>query len=250
MSKISSKNEISNALADYGLSEKEAKIYLALVQLGQATIKKLAEATKIKRTSIYPLTDKMITKGIIGEYKAKYGTHFIATSPNALSQRLDKVKTNFQAIIPQLEALEKKAFNEPTVKYFKGKEGYYTILGESLEKSGGEILYWGSSDKLNEIISKKYVTDKYIPERLKKRIHFKQLIVKDSFGLEQKETDGQNLRVTKFLPEGTSFDSSLIIYGDKIAYLSSKQELTAVLIESPDIAQMEREKFYILWEKL
>jgi len=120
--------EIKKSLAKYGLSKNETAVFLALLSLGEATVRELAVATKIRRTTIYLVTDKLIEKGIIGQYKAKYGTHFVPSSLQTLTSRLDDIKAEIQEITPQLRAIEKKELNQPIVKYFQGKEGRYLRL--------------------------------------------------------------------------------------------------------------------------
>lgn len=242
--------DIKQALGRYGLDDKEIKVYLALLSWGNATVKELAESTKLKRTSIYLIADRLVSLGILGQYKAKYGTHYVAESPKKLISRLESIKNDVSAILPQLEALEKKEDEEASVKYFKGKEGYMAVLEDTLAGYSHEMYYLGSTKDLNDIISEKYVTDHYIPERLKRRIMFKQIVFADDFAKQQKLDDGQNLRVTKFLPQDRFFTGSMLVYQDKVAYFSSKRELSCVVIESRDIAEMERQKFLLLWEKI
>jgi sugar-specific transcriptional regulator TrmB len=242
--------EIKKTLKNYGLNDKEIVVYLAILALGDATVKEIASATKVKRTTIYLVADKLVEKGILGLYKAKYGTHYIATDPELLINRLDDIKTQMANIVPQLKALEKKELHQPNVKFFKGRDGYLNVLNDSLDLYSHTVLYLGSAQELNDIISEKYVTEKYIPARLKRRIKFKQIVFADEFSKQLKETDTQELRQTKFLPNNYFFNGNMIIYSGKVAYFSSRRELNCVVIESKDISEMETIKFELLWDKL
>ena len=242
--------EIKKSLANYGLSKNEVKVYLALLSLGEATVRELSLESEIRRTTIYLTTEKLIQKGIIGQYKSKYGTHFVPSPINSLTSRLDNIRGDIEKILPMLKAIEKKELTSPVVKYYQGKQGYHTILDDSLAKPSSEVLYLGSAQDLNEIIGETYVLEKYIPERLKNRIYFRELVFPDEFSKALKAKDNQELRKTKFLPEDYQFSGNMIIYQDKIAYFSSKLELISVLIQSPDIAEMEKKKFELLWKSL
>jgi sugar-specific transcriptional regulator TrmB len=243
-------DNIKQILANYGLSDKEVKIYLALLSYGNATAQALSRFTKIKRTSIYPLAERLVTKCILGIYKAKYGTHYIATSPRSLISRLDRIQKELSAALPQLEAMQSKQPEEANVKYYKGKEGYMSVLNETLDGYSYEIFYIGAAQELNNVISEKYVVKTYIPERLKRKIILKQIVFPDKFSKKLQETDGAELRLTRFFPEGYSFTGNMIIYKNKVTYLSSIKELSCVVIESKEIADLEKEKFRLLWEKL
>jgi sugar-specific transcriptional regulator TrmB len=241
---------IKQILANYGLSDKEVKIYLALLTNGNATAKELSFLTKIKRTSIYPLAEKMVAKGILGIYQAKYGTHYIATSPRSLMSRLDKIKNDLTTALPQLEALEnKKSNNEPEVKFYKGKDGYISILDDSLADNAGDILYFGSADDLNDVISESYA-NRYIKKRVQQNIKFLQIVRPDEFSKTSAKIDTRELRQTKFIPENFKFSGNKVIFKDKVAFFSSKKELASLVIKSADMAEMERKNFMLLWEKL
>ena len=83
-----SQTNIKKVLADYGLEDKEIKIYLAILKLKNATVREIALATKIKRTSVYLSAEKLVARGIMGQYKAKYGTHYTIDKPEDLILRL------------------------------------------------------------------------------------------------------------------------------------------------------------------
>ena len=242
--------EFKRSLRTYGLTDKEIAVYLAVLGLDSATVREIALATKIKRTSVYLVADKLVTKSILGSYKAKYGTHYVASSPQSLLTRLEDIKTEIAGIIPQLEAIKKKDLHEPSVNFYRGKQGYLTVLNASLESYSHEVLYLGSAEALNQIISEQYVTEKYIPERLKRKIVFKQIVFADSFSQDLKQKDDMELRKIKYLPESHAFEGNMLIFHNSVAYFSSRRELACVLIESQDIAKMEREKYRLLWERL
>lgn len=242
--------EIKKALQNYGLSIQETEVYLAVLSLANATVKEIALFTNIKRTTIYLIAERLIVKGIMGEYKAKYGTHYTVQSPKNLLTKLEDAKTEIETIMPQLETLAHRESYEPNIKSYRGKNGYLTILSDSLEGFSHEILYIGSAEDLNTTIGERYVVNKYIPTRLKKKINFKQIVLADEFSKKLQKNDTKSLRQTKFLPKEYTLNANMIIYKDKVAYLTSKRELIGVLIESKDIADMERKKFELLWEKL
>lgn len=242
--------DIKQALGRYGLNDREIKVYLALLSQGNATVKELATSTKLKRTSIYLIADRLVNLGILGQYKAKYGTHYVAESPKKLVSQLESIKNDVSAILPQLEALEKKEDEEASVKYFKGKEGYMTVLEDTLGGYSHDVYYLGSAKDLIDVVPEKYFDARYVSERMKRKIRLKQIIFADDFAKKQKEADTQNLRFTHFLPDSHFFTGSMLIYQNKVAYFSSKKELSCVLVESRDIYEMEKQKFDLLWQKL
>ena len=52
-------------LEEIGLSKNEAKIYLTLLDLGSATASKIADTSKMHRTTVYDALDRLVQKGIV-----------------------------------------------------------------------------------------------------------------------------------------------------------------------------------------
>jgi sugar-specific transcriptional regulator TrmB len=58
-------DKIKKGLALIGLTNLEAEVCLKLLNKKQAKVSELAKATKITRTQLYPLLEKLLEKGII-----------------------------------------------------------------------------------------------------------------------------------------------------------------------------------------
>ncbi len=238
---------IKKALSDYGLTDDEIKIYLALLRSKSATVREISLSTGIKRTTIYLIAEKLVFRGILGQYKAKYGTHYTLGKPEELLSRLENISVKIKDILPELKAIEKKAVFEPSTRFYKGQEGYLKAVEESLEGTNHEVLYFGDVSILNQVISEKYILKKYIPIRIRRKIKFRQLVLKDEFSETLKETAKEELREIKFLPPDFKVSANKLIYHDKVAYFTSERELSTVIIESQDIAETERRVFEALW---
>ena len=52
-------------LAVFGLSAKEAKVYLALLELGPSTMTEVARVANINRTTGYPVLETLAAKGLV-----------------------------------------------------------------------------------------------------------------------------------------------------------------------------------------
>ena len=48
-----------------GMKPKEAKIYLALLELGEASVVQIAKSAGIKRTTVYNILPDFINRGIV-----------------------------------------------------------------------------------------------------------------------------------------------------------------------------------------
>jgi sugar-specific transcriptional regulator TrmB len=79
-------------LQDLGLSEKEAKAYLAALEIGRATADQLAKHAKIKRPTTYMQLESLMKMGLMSTYEEDKKTYFAPESPELLKRLLTKQK--------------------------------------------------------------------------------------------------------------------------------------------------------------
>ncbi len=65
-------------LIEFGLSEKEAKIYIALLELEIATVNEIAKKAGVNRSSTYVTLDGLISKGFVSISDDKNIRHYCA----------------------------------------------------------------------------------------------------------------------------------------------------------------------------
>src|SRR3989338_11107775 len=116
--------EAKEILKELGLSEGEAKVYLALLRLGESQVNKVKTETKIHRTTIYDFLDKLIKKGL-ASYVVKNNVKFFSAShPSSLDSLLKEKKEKLEETLPELVklcSLEKKQLK---VEVYEGVEGF------------------------------------------------------------------------------------------------------------------------------
>jgi sugar-specific transcriptional regulator TrmB len=129
-----------------GLDENEAKIYLALLELGPASVTEITKAAGITRTLGYVVLEKLGIDGLVTRAtgrgkKIRYSAEhpraviqFVKNKKNAWERRIEKA----EGLLPDLLSLY-KVDNKPIIRYQEGTEGLKTLFEESLE-STTEIL--------------------------------------------------------------------------------------------------------------
>ena len=75
-------------LQNLGLSEKEAKIYLASLELGPETVQNIAKKAGINRPTTYLQIESLKEKGLISEFQRGKKTFYAPESPNRLLSML------------------------------------------------------------------------------------------------------------------------------------------------------------------
>ena len=92
---------LAKQLEQLGLTEKEAKIYVALLEVGEATAQQLATKSGINRATTYVTLENLLKRGLASNITKKKKTYFIIESPQQILDFLDKEKEmgdNFLAI--------------------------------------------------------------------------------------------------------------------------------------------------------
>ncbi len=106
-------------LASFGLTENEAKTYLALLQLRQATARATAKLSNIPRQEIYRILPRLEKLGLT-EVVVTKPAQFVAVEPQkALAELIENQKEAFSKQIAQLET--KKTSLESELTKIQGK---------------------------------------------------------------------------------------------------------------------------------
>ncbi len=106
-------------LASFGLTENEAKTYLALLQLRQGTARATAKLSSIPRQEIYRILPRLEKLGLTDVLVTK-PAQFVAVEPQkALAELIENHKEAFSKQIAQLEA--KKTYLENELTKIQGK---------------------------------------------------------------------------------------------------------------------------------
>ncbi len=240
--------EIKQILKEYGLDDGEIVLYLASLKIGEAGMSELAREANIKRTSAYVIFEALEKKGLMGSFKMRAGLKFVATSPEFLLKKTEKQVEDIKNLLPQLNSLVKKSDQKPQITYYEGKQGYFIASEDSLKTANSTIRHIGSISEIHRVVGEEWDINYYIPTRLKKHIFAKALYFKSQMPQSfLKSNHAELLRQVKYLPEDQLYNSSKLIYGNKVAIFSSQKELITVIIESPDIAAAEVKLFDTIW---
>ena len=103
-----------------GLSEKEAKVFLASLELGPDTVQNIAKKSGINRPTAYVQIESLKKKGLMSEVEKGKKVLNTAESPerlssllNALEKELDFKKIEIKRILPALQELSLGAGERP-----------------------------------------------------------------------------------------------------------------------------------------
>lgn len=226
-------DELLPLLIDQGMSEKQALIYLAVLQLGSAPASLIAYKTWIKRVTAYSLLKDMERSWMAYSIEKKGTTYFQVIDPHLLIKKLETKIETLQNKLPELLALTDIYKNKPKIQYFDGLSGVKEMYDDLLE-SKIEILSFLSLHEVDEDL-KDYMMNTFLPKRLASWVFAKVLIPKHSSNEDYIALDEQYLKKSKIINEPL-FDMQVEInlYGPgKISIaLFSSEEMSAIIIHS------------------
>jgi len=133
---------LSDELKKIGLNKNEIKVYLSALELGEATTTRLSQKSKVKRTTVYLVTDSLKGKGLISSVKRAGRTLFFSEDPRKIVGQLEDKKEAILRVMPELLSLTNLIDKKPVIRYFEGKEGIKEVFKETLLYPSSELLGW------------------------------------------------------------------------------------------------------------
>ena len=151
---------LERELQEIGLNEKEAKVYLATLELGQSVVQDIAKKAGVNRATTYFVIEALMKSGLMSSFHKGKKQFFIAADPDRLVEVLEQEKDlvekrekNLKKLLPQLQSINNKQKDRPVVKYYEGKEGIKTMVDEVLRADDNIINFAYSVDALEGLFS-------------------------------------------------------------------------------------------------
>ncbi|MEX2368898.1 MAG: helix-turn-helix domain-containing protein [Candidatus Paceibacterota bacterium] len=227
-------------LQDLGLSNKEAKVYLALLELNQAPASDIARKAQLNRATTYVILDSLIEKALVSTYDQEKTTQYVASEPETLKSLVkerqiewkEKEKTA-EDLIPSLESIHNVGDEKPTIRFFDGEKGLEQSAEEfykNFYKGKETVKIFYSRDRIENNISKELL-DHLKNSRLRKKVR-SETIYNYSKGKYDDDT-GDRIKVND---DKFPISIDLEIYSDRVLISTLKEKLSAILIKDTDIA--------------
>lgn len=237
--------KLETVLKNLGFSDKEAKIYLTLLSMGESNLREIADRAEIPRTTLYTPVQILIKKGFVEFYKRVGRKYYVAINPQKLLELIQGNSALLEEHIEELQQLKHEGV-KPKIRFFEGREGIKLILNEILQEKRNFLAITCIEDM--QKMAWEYFED-FIEKRVKQNLRVRLLTNRSRESQILKENDAKELRETRFVPQEYRFDTANYIFGDNVAILSLKQEpVVALLIEDKAIAETQRMYFDLIWK--
>jgi sugar-specific transcriptional regulator TrmB len=259
---IKNKNLVQE-LQKSGFTDKEALVYVSVLELGGAFPSRIAEYSGIRRSTAYNVLVALSVRGIVNEIEKKKKIFYQVESPekilrhanNRLQQAKDTID-NINSIIPEIKNIYNIGNNSPKITYYTGREGIFSIYEDMVSyKKPYEMLAFTNGKEFVKFVSGG-IADKYF--KAKERIGITtRAILPDTEEDKQATKTAYKAINKKYWPvfkfvDKTTFPSAteITMYGNnKVSIINFEENrLAGVIIEDKAIHGMIRAIFELSWD--
>lgn len=240
-----------DVLERIGLNKNEAKIYEALLDLGDASVSAIASASAVNRRNVYDALKNLQQRNLISQLRGSQTQLYRAAHPKRLMRIVQKERQQAASIIPSLEKLYQS--HVPTEQIFvsRGVEGIRNFWDYVLTQNEPAYFVGGKGawhDPRIEDARKQYFSD----------VHQRNIDLIGIFDFEMRKK-GESVysqykpEHIRFFPEDYSTNATYDICGNRVLLFSmaGQQNVGNVaiynIINKP-LADSFRTWFQFLWK--
>lgn len=249
---------LDNIFKEFGLSIKETKVYLSLLENGAKSASALAKDTDTPRTTLYGHIEKLKNAGFINHVSQEGTKIFAAEPPEKLNllykQKIDRMRVSQRQLenyIPDLTARMGSKNTKPKLQYFESKNALHNMMNDILLHDNITIFsFWPVQSMINAV-GEDYLNHFNII-RIKKNIRLKAIWPPNqAVNIRRYPFMGAGnalLREVRIAPEKINSHLSYMIYHDKIMIISSRNENYGFILQSQDMSETMKNHFMFIWK--
>ena len=237
-------------LIQLGFNEKEAKVYLALLEYGTQPASVIAKKTGFPKATVLFLFDNLFKKAYIKRSQKGRIFYFYA-DPEDLkkekSKQISEQNTALEKTIPLLKEFKNPYTSPPKILFFEGVNGCrkaYLMLTESKTS----VLEFAAHNDL-EKMGYDFMQN-FIKTRVKNKVHINTIAKKDKTHLFYKKLNKKQLRqLSLFDGKIGTFYSSISVFENKVLLLNLYQDCFAILIQNKEVAETLKTIHALAWTR-
>ncbi|MDD5191869.1 MAG: helix-turn-helix domain-containing protein [Candidatus Nanoarchaeia archaeon] len=235
-------------LEGLGLSEAEAKVYLALIETGSTLAGPIIKKTGLHRGTTYQILQRLKEKGLASSVIKGKKQYFSAAEPERFLDILKEKQRKLQEILPKLKEKSRIGKELQEITVYSGVKGIRSVMDKMLEELNpkGEYYDFGVSGLFKEVM-KEYWD---LWQKQKKKYKIKSYVI---FNAELKKKNPELIKdyygETRFHPKEYSSITDTIIYKDTVVlFIWTAKPPIAVVIKNKDNAESYKNQFRLMWK--
>jgi sugar-specific transcriptional regulator TrmB len=241
-----------------GITEKEAKLYELLINLGELDAARLINESGFKRPTVYKSLYSMAEKGLVTELEKDGKSYFRPEPPHKLLEvaeeqynRLNRARSDISSMLPELVSAFTLSTERPVVTTFQGLKGLKAIYEDMLKTAVpiNAALYTGEVEP--ELF--KWLTGDFTKRRIAAKIPVKSIVASGGWAEQYEKESAESYRETRLIDSAKyPIKHEIDVFGDKVAFIDFQKggSLIGVVINHPQIANSMRAWFNSNWDSL
>lgn len=236
--------KLTDIITQAGLNEREAQAYLALLELGEATISQISHRSGIERTYCYDIVEALVKKNLASAVPKNGRRRYQAANPETLARLLEDRLAAVRAGLSQLEAHHNLGDKRPVVEFYEGKVAVFDLYQELMDTDeyaaivSPAALYEAIGDQLDGMAIRVVARGTRVRE-----------LISTEDGLpayvKRFKTPQQEVRL---LPTDVKIATDTLIFNNKVVSIAYTPKPHAIVTEGSDIVETQRALFEFMWQ--
>lgn len=237
-------------LQELGLSERQAKVYLMLLQMGDVTVGPLSQQLQMHKQSVYDVLAELQNAGVVCVEENASPRVFSAVDPSVFLTQQKERDVLLSRLVPELSLLQGSEQYVSEIKTYSGLKAVHTFHEQQMKRlsEGANIDVLGAGgDRFLEFATKRAFFDRYENIRIKKKITHRLLMFHNQRDTDSAYTQRRYVDVRYLSDALQQMPMATQIWPDSIVMLLFGEEPQVVHIKSKRIRDGFLSYFESLW---
>ncbi len=233
---------------ELGFSEREIKVYLALLELGQTTVGPIAAKTRLQHSKVYQTLEKLIDRGLVSFIIRSKTKYFQAQDPKQILNIIKEKEHRFSEILPKLQ--QKQQFSKEkqiatVYEGYKAIKAMFNLIFDELDKKSYYYVFAFKDEYITSKLASRFLRNVHI--QLSEKNIDDRLIAHNSIKKEFKK-NYSDIRGIKYRFTKINLPFGLMIINNRVINWVWGERPTAVEVVSKQIAQQYKKFFLEIWK--
>lgn len=251
-------SSLDDILSSLGFTAEEIRIYSALLEHGATAAGALSKKLGVVRSSLYGILKRLQDGGLITQSQRGGVKLFSAQEPEKISLLFDqkigdlrRKQEIYTTLLPAMRARRTTSLLKPTFQLFEGEEGMRGILKDMLLYHDMETQAFWPIKQMIDVLSPDflhYLNKIRIENNLYTRAIWPHNQIVDVAKHPYLGVGDAFRREIRIAPPEIECSMGYWIYGNKVAFISSRLEAFGFIIESAELVEMLLTQFEMVWK--
>jgi predicted DNA-binding transcriptional regulator len=228
-----------------GFSKNEAKVYIALIDLGPTSAVKVSNKAKVHRTNVYDALERLVKKGFVKYFTVGSTKMFEAADPVRILNEIKQREKEFGDLLPVLSAKYAATENKSVASIHRNVASIRSWLSRFL-KLKQPLLVYGLPKITPELLGHSWLSH-FHKERIREKIEMLHIYTGGAVG-RIGFLNKMNYTEARSLPAEFDTPVSTQTCGDHVLIIHWQKDPLIIHIQDKNVADSYAKQFRFLWK--